>query len=456
MLWGGRFKDKLNEDALNFSSSIGFDINLIEEDIFVSKVHSEMLAKVRLITEDDFVQIQKGLDQIINEWKEGKWKPDQNDFEDVHSAVESRLTELIGKTAGKLHTGRSRNDQVATDMKLWIRKSVNLLIDALQGTQKVFIEKSEDHVETIIPGYTHLQRAQPISFAFHLLAYVEMFEADKNRLKNILTEIEGCPLGSGALAGSTLPLDRDFTAKKLGFKYPTPNALNTVSDREYLLDFLNTSSIGMMHLSRLAEEIILWSSSEWKLILLSDKFTTGSSLMPQKKNPDLAELTRGKTGRVFGNQFALLTTIKGLPLSYNRDLQEDKEPVFDSYKTYITSLKMISAMIESAKINKERFIDELAGDFLLATDLADWLVLHNIPFREAHEIVGSLIKYAEEKTIKLDKLTLEEMKKVNPVFDETAKECFNIRTSLQRKKTYGSPNPDFVKEQINIWKTRLD
>ncbi|MFZ2323446.1 MAG: argininosuccinate lyase [Ignavibacteriaceae bacterium] len=456
MLWGGRFKDKLNEDALNFSSSIGFDINLIEEDIFVSKVHSEMLARVRLITEDDFVQIQNGLDQILNEWKERKWKPDQNDFEDVHSAVESRLTELIGKTAGKLHTGRSRNDQVATDMKLWVRKSVNLLLDALQETQKIFIEKSEDNIETIIPGYTHLQRAQPISFAFHLLAYVEMFEADKNRLRNILTEIEGCPLGSGALAGSTLPLDRDFAAKKLGFKYPTPNALNTVSNRDYLLDFLNTSSIGMMHLSRLAEEIILWSSSEWKLILLSDQFTTGSSLMPQKKNPDLAELTRGKTGRVFGNQFALLTTIKGLPLSYNRDLQEDKEPVFDSYKTYITSLKMVAAMIDSAKINKERFVNELAGDFLLATDLADWLVLHNIPFREAHEIVGSLIKCAEEKSIKLDKLSLEEMKKVNPVFDETAKECFNIKTSLQRKKTYGSPNPDFVKEQINIWKTRLD
>lgn len=455
MLWGGRFKEKLNENALDFSSSIGFDINLIEEDIFVSKVHSEMLAKIGLITEDDFAQIQKGLEQILSEWKGGKWKPDQKNFEDVHSAVESRLTELIGKTAGKLHTGRSRNDQVATDMKLWVRKSVSLLLDILKETQKVFIEKSEDNVETIIPGYTHLQRAQPISFAFHLLAYVEMFEADKNRLKNILIEIEECPLGSGALAGSTLPLDRNFTAEKLGFKRPTSNALNTVSDRDYLIDFLNACSIGQLHLSRLAEEIILWSSSEWKLILLSDQFTTGSSLMPQKKNPDLAELTRGKSGRVFGNQFSLLTTIKGLPLSYNRDLQEDKEPVFDSYKTYLTSLKMVAEMIGSAKINKHRFIDELAGDFLLATDLADWLVLHKVPFREAHEIVGNLIKYAEEKSVKLDKLTLDEMKKINPAFDETAKECFNIKTSLQRKKTFGSPNPDLVEEQIKIWKTKL-
>lgn len=455
MLWGGRFKDRLNEDALDFSSSIGFDINLIEEDILVSKVHSEMLAKVGLISQDDFTQIQKGLDQILDEWKDGKWNPDQKSFEDVHSAIESRLTELIGKTSGKLHTGRSRNDQVATDMKLWIRKSVNLLLDLIKETQKVFVAKSEDNVETIIPGYTHLQRAQPISFAFHLLAYVEMFEADKNRLKNILTEIEECPLGSGALAGSTLPLDRDFTAKKIGFKRPTSNALNTVSDRDYLIDFLNACSIGMMHLSRLAEEIILWSSSEWKLISLSDQFTTGSSLMPQKKNPDLAELTRGKTGRVFGNQLSLLTTIKGLPLSYNRDLQEDKEPVLDSYKTYITSLKMVSVMIESATINKERFVDELAGDFLLATDLADWLVLHNIPFREAHEIVGNLVKYAEKKSVKLDKLSLDEMKKINPVFDETAKECFNIKTSLHRKKTLGSPNPDLVKEQIQIWETKL-
>jgi len=451
MLWGGRFNDKLNDDALNFSSSLSFDINLFEEDILVSKVHSEMLLKVGLISEDDFNQIQNGLHKILSEWKEKKRSPLNQNYEDVHSAIESRLTELIGKTAGKLHTGRSRNDQVATDMKLWIRKSVNSIIETLSQTQKIFLAKADENIETIMPGYTHLQRAQPISFAFHLLAYVEMFESDKTRFKNILTQIEGCPLGSGALAGSTLPLDRNFTAHKLGFIYPSANALNSVSDRDYLLDFLNSCSIGMLHLSRLAEEIIMWSSKEWKFIALPDNLTTGSSLMPQKKNPDLAELVRGKTGRVFGNQFGLLTTIKGLPLSYNRDLQEDKEPVFDSFYTYHLSLKMISAMIKSAIIFKERFVKELEDDFLLATDLADWLVLKQIPFREAHEIVGRLVKYAEENTIALNKISLQVMQQINPVFDETAKECLNISTSLKRKKTYGSPNPAMVKEQIALW-----
>jgi argininosuccinate lyase len=456
MLWGGRFKEKLNNEALDFSSSLSFDINLIEEDIFVSKVHSEMLFKVRLISEVEFQKILSGLNQILSEWKDQKWVPQQNNFEDVHSAIESKLTEIIGKTAGKLHTGRSRNDQVATDMKLWVRKAVDYIIENLSKIQKVFLNLAEQNVETIIPGYTHLQRAQPISFAFHLLAYIEMFKADKIRFKNILTQIEGCPLGSGALAGSTLPLDRNFTSNKLGFKYPTSNAFNSVADRDYLIDFLSGCSIGMMHLSRLAEEIILWSSSEWNFISLSDKYTTGSSLMPQKKNSDLAELIRGKTGRVYGNHLALLTTIKGLPLSYNRDLQEDKEPVFDSFQTYISSIKITAAMIETASINKERFVNELAGDSLLATDLADWLVIHGIAFREAHEIVGTLIKYAEEKSKSLNNISLAEMKAVNPAFDESAKECLNIKTSLQRKRTFGSPNPEFVKAQINDWQKELN
>lgn len=455
MLWGGRFKDKLDDEALGFSSSLSFDINLIEEDILVSKVHSEMLLKIGLINETEFIQIQNGLNQILAEWKEEKWNPQQNIFEDVHSAIESRLTELIGNAAGKLHTGRSRNDQVATDMKLWIRKVTNNILELLNETQKVFITKAEENIETIIPGYTHLQRAQPISFAFHLLAYVEMFEADKKRFEYILSEIERCPLGSGALAGSTLPLDRNFTAAKLGFKYPTSNALNTVADRDYLLDFLNACSIGMMHLSRLAEEIILWTSAEWKFISLSDKFTTGSSLMPQKKNPDLAELTRGKTGRVYGNQLALLTTLKGLPLSYNRDLQEDKEPVFDALKTYFASLKNVITMIQTMKVFKERFFSELQNDFILATDLVDWLVLKNIPFREAHKIVGTLVKYCEDNSKTFGSISLKEIQSINKIFDETALECLNIKTSLQRKKTYGSPNPDFVKEQIANWKRKF-
>lgn len=455
MLWGGRFNDKLDDDALDFSSSLSFDINLIEEDILVSKVHSEMLLKIGLINETEFTQIQYGLDQILVEWKNEKWNPRQSNFEDIHSAIESKLTALIGKAAEKLHTGRSRNDQVATDMKLWIRKTTKNIIELLNEAQKIFVTKAEENIETIIPGYTHLQRAQPISFAFHLLAYVEMFESDKKRFEDILLEIQECPLGSGALAGSTLPIDRNFTALKLGFKSPTSNALNTVADRDYLLDFLNACSVGMMHLSRLAEEIILWSSAEWRFISLSEKFTTGSSLMPQKKNSDLAELTRGKTGRVYGNQLALFTMLKGLPLSYNRDMQEDKEPVFDSFKTYFTSLKIIMLMVDTIKVFKERFVDELQNDFLLATDLADWLVLKNISFREAHQIVGTLVKYCEDNAKTFGSISLKEMQSINKIFDKSALECLDIKTSLQRKKTYGSPNPDFVKEQIEKWKRKL-
>ncbi len=454
MLWGGRFNDKLDDKAMKFSSSLSFDINLILEDLLASTVHAEMLSKVGLISEDEFNQIKDGLEKIEEEWKAGKWIPDETEFEDVHSAVESRLKELIGTVAGKLHTGRSRNDQVATDMKLWIRKASSNLIELLTSTQKVFLELAEDHTETIIPGYTHLQRAQPISFAFHLLAYVEMFERDKQRLAMSPSKVEG-PLGAGALAGSTLPLDREFTSAKLGFANPTRNALDTVSDRDYLLDFLNACSIGMMHLSRLAEEIILWSSSEWKLIKLADKYTTGSSLMPQKKNPDMAELVRGKTGRVFGNQSSLLTTLKGLPLSYNRDLQEDKEQVFDSFFTYADSLSIIKGMIETTQVNSLRFIEELKNDFSLATDLADWLVLKGIPFRDAHEIVGKVVKFAEDNDKTFGSITLEEMKKINSSFDETALKCFNLDTALQRKKTFGSPNPTLVKEQIAYWKNHL-
>jgi len=455
MLWGGRFSDKLDNKAMRFSSSLSFDINLILEDLLVSTVHAEMLCKVGLISEDEFSKIKTGLQIIEEEWKSGKWIHDEAEFEDVHSAIESRLKELIGTTAGKLHTGRSRNDQVATDMKLWIRKASYSLFELLTSTQKVFLKIADNHTETIIPGYTHLQRAQPISFAFHLLAYIEMFERDKSRVKNISGEVLS-PLGSGALAGSTLPLDREFTSNKLGFANPTRNALDSVSDRDYLLDFLNACSIGMMHLSRLAEEIILWSSSEWKLIKLSDKYTTGSSLMPQKKNPDMAELVRGKTGRVFGNQFSLLTTMKGLPLSYNRDLQEDKEPVFDSFFTYADSLSIVKGMIETATVNSSRFIEELKNDFSLATDLADWLVLKGIPFRDAHEIVGNVVKYAEENNKTFGSITLDELKKVNAIFDESALECFNLETALQRKKTFGSPNPTLVKEQIEFWKKNLE
>lgn len=365
------------------------------------------------------------------------------------------MFELIGDTAGKLHTGRSRNDQVATGFRLWIKKGINNLSNQIIELQKILIKVSEDNTETVMPGYTHLQRAQPISLAFHFLAYVEMLERSKKRLKFVLEETDRSPLGSGALAGSTLPLDSEYTSSKLGFSNPTSNALDAISDRDFVLDFLNACNIGMMHLSRLSEELILWSTSEWNFIKLGDDFTTGSSLMPQKKNPDMAELSRGKTGRVFGNYISILTMMKGLPLSYNRDMQEDKEPVFDSFKSYSQVLSMMTGMINSLSINKNRFVDELEGDFLFSTELAEWLVIKGIPFRESHSIVGKVVQLAEEKNIKLNELEIDELKKIHPIFDETALEVFTVKDALYRKKTFGSPNPDIVRTEIKKWKKSI-
>ncbi len=455
MLWGSRFNEKIDDSALEFSSSLFFDINLLKEDILVSKAHTEMLAYVNLIEDEEAKRIIEGLSLIEVEYYAEKWKPDKSKYEDIHSAVEARLLELIGSVAKKLHTGRSRNDQVATDLRLWIKSSSSDLTNTISLVQKKLIELAENHTETIIPGYTHLQRAQPISFAFHLLAYVEMLERDKKRFGFVFNEADISPLGSGALAGSTLPLNNDYTADKLGFAKSSNNALDAVSDRDFALDFLNACSVGIMHLSRFSEELILWSSSEWKFVKISDKFTTGSSLMPQKKNPDMAELIRGKSGRVFGNYLSLLTTLKGLPLSYNRDLQEDKEPVLDSFDTYIKSLKIIIGIISTIDINSKRFEEELKGDFFLATDLTDWLVLQGISFREAHKIVGELVKFAEKDNKKFDSLSLEDMKKVNPVFDHFALESIHLKGALYRKKTKGSPNPDFLKNEIEKWKNEL-
>ena len=455
MLWGGRFQDKLNDEALKFSSSIRFDINLISEDILVSKVHAKMLHKIGLISESEKTEIITGLSQISVNFLEGNWTPSQEEYEDIHSAVEAELTNLIGTAAAKLHTGRSRNDQVATGMRLWVKKVFKNTIDEIVNLQKTLVETASENIDTIIPGYTHLQRAQPVSLAHHFLAYVEMLERDKKRIQFVIEETDSSPLGCGALAGSTLQLDSYFTSDNLGFSAPCNNSLDAVSDRDFLLDFLNSVSIGMMHLSRLSEELILWSSEEWKFVKLADKFTTGSSLMPQKKNPDLAELIRGKTGRVFGNQFGLLSTLKALPLSYNRDMQEDKEPIFDSFDVYYSSLKLTSQIISSMNINTDRFEEELGNGFILATDLADWLVLKGIPFREAHSVVGELVQYCEKKNITFKDVQLDDLKSVNEIFEKDALECFDIKTSLQRKKTFGSPNPDLVAKQIENWKAKL-
>lgn len=455
MLWGSRFKDKLNKSALKFSSSLAFDINLIQEDLLVSKAHAEMLAQIKIISDEEAEKIIYGLNLIGKHFNEGSWKPENENYEDIHSAIESKLFDLIGDTAGKLHSGRSRNDQVATDLRLWVKKTSKELTNALNHLQNVFLDLAGQHINTLIPGYTHLQRAQPVSYAFHLLAYVEMFERDKRRLNFVHSEADVSPLGSSALAGSSLTLDRNFTAKKLGFTDITANAMDAVSDRDFVLDFLNCCVTGMIHLSRLAEEIIIWSSAEWNFITLSDKFTTGSSLMPQKKNPDIAELIRGKTGRVFGNYISLAAVLKGLPLSYNRDLQEDKEPLFDSVETYYNSLLLTGQMIETMEVNTERYKEELKGDFSIATDLADWLVMQGIPFREAHNIVGEIVNYCEEQNKKFDGLTLDELKKINSIFNTSAIEILDIQNVLNRKQTFGSPNPEFVKKEIKKWKVLL-
>jgi len=456
MLWGGRFSKSFNKKALEFSSSLSFDAALIEEDIEVSIAHSAMLAKINILTHEEAKQIHDGLEKILNQFVNEIWKPDSAQFEDIHSAIEHRLKELIGETADKLHTGRSRNDQVAADLRLWTKKYSLHLKEAITELQRQLVKTAEEHSSTIIPGYTHLQRAQPISFAFHLLAYVEMLERDKQRAQFVLNEADVSPLGCGALAGSTLPLDRNFTAQKLAFAENSANALDAISDRDFVIDFLNACSVGMMHLSRLSEEIILWTSQEWKFVRLSDEVTTGSSLMPQKKNSDLAELIRGKSGRVFGNAFGFLSTMKSLPLSYNRDFQEDKEPLFDSVRTYFTSLEAMRLMFIGMEINTNRFTEELNGDFSLATDLADWLVLKGIPFRQAHHLVGEVVKLAETKKCKLHQLTLEELKKISTMFDESALEIFDVTKALSRKKTFGSPNPEFVSEQVTSWKKKLN
>ncbi|MCP5062300.1 MAG: argininosuccinate lyase [Ignavibacteriae bacterium] len=455
MLWGSRFTKQLDSDALEFSSSISFDINLFEQDIIGSKAHAKMLQSIGILTSQELQQISSGLDKIELKYNNGEWQPSNLNFEDIHSAIEDQLTKLIGDVAKKLHTGRSRNDQVITDVRLWVKKSVEQLRSTFTNLQTSLINLADENVKTIIPGYTHLQRAQPISFAFHLLAYVEMLERDKQRLNFSFEQADESILGSGALAGSTIELDRELTAKELGFSSVSSNALDSVSNRDFILDFLHTCNLAMMHLSRFSEEIILWTSYEWNFIKLGDEFTTGSSLMPQKQNSDLAELIRGKNGRVFGHYLALLTTIKSLPLSYNRDLQEDKEGMFDSFLTLNKSANIMAAMVKSMQVNKDRFTSEIDGSFMLATDLADYLVKKGIPFREAHNILGEVVKFTTKQNKKLNEISLEEYKTFSQDFEEDVFKSLSADTCLENKKTFGSPNPQMVEEQIKNWKDQL-
>jgi len=451
-LWGGRFTKSAEEWVDEFGASISFDQELVLEDIEGSIAHVAMLSKTGILSVEEAEKIKSGLLALQNQAENDELTFSVK-LEDIHLNLESQLTDLIGPLGGKLHTGRSRNDQVATDMHLYLRRQVKLIIQLLNDLQIALLEKAEIHIETVMPGYTHLQRAQPISFAHHLMAYFWMFERDKQRYQENLTRINVSPLGSGALAGTTFPIDRAYSANLLGFDSIYENSMDAVSDRDFILEFLSTSSILMMHLSRFSEEIILWSSQEFKFIELDDSFSTGSSIMPQKKNPDMAELIRGKTGRVYGNLMGLLTVLKGLPLSYNKDMQEDKEGMFDTVKTVVGSLRIFAGMIQTMKVNEQGMENATKNDFSNATELADYLSDKGMPFREAHEVVGKLVLYCVNKKCYLQDLSIEELKAANSLFEEDIYHVLNPRTAVERRNSAGGTG--FKQIELAIEKAKL-
>ncbi|MBT2685294.1 argininosuccinate lyase [Bacillus sp. ISL-37] len=453
-LWGGRFTGSAEEWVDEFGASIGFDQDLADQDIEGSIAHATMLAKCGVITEDEADVIIQGLKELKQKASKGELEYSTK-LEDIHLNIEHHLTELIGPTGGKLHTARSRNDQVATDMHLYLKEQVSEIIELITEFQKSLVIQAEQNIETLMPGYTHLQRAQPISFAHHLMAYFWMLERDKQRYIDSMKRINLSPLGAGALAGTTFPIDRHMTAEILGFEGIYENSLDAVSDRDFILEFLSGSSILMMHLSRLCEEIILWSSQEFQFIELSDAFTTGSSIMPQKKNPDMAELIRGKTGRVYGSLMGLLTVLKGLPLAYNKDMQEDKEGMFDTVKTVKGSLKIFAGMISTMKVKEEKMAKSVKNDFSNATELADYLAAKGVPFREAHEIVGKLVLECIQKGCYLADLPLEAYKSMNPLFEENIFQALNPYNAVERRNSAGGTGFSQVKIQIEKAKTSL-
>ncbi|BDG46158.1 MULTISPECIES: argininosuccinate lyase [Parageobacillus] len=435
-LWGGRFTKTAEEWVDEFGASIPFDQELAEEDIEGSIAHVTMLGKCGILPSEDVEKIKGGLLALLKKAKQGKLEFSVA-YEDIHLNIEKMLIDEIGPVGGKLHTGRSRNDQVATDMHLYLRKRVNEIIELIKELQKVLVEKAEEHVETIVPGYTHLQRAQPISFAHHLLAYFWMLERDRERFRESLKRINKSPLGAGALAGTTFPIDRHLTAELLGFDSIYENSIDAVSDRDFIIEFLSNSALLMMHLSRFCEELILWSSQEFQFIEIDDAFATGSSIMPQKKNPDMAELIRGKTGRVYGNLLALLTVMKGTPLAYNKDMQEDKEGMFDTVKTVTGSLKIFTGMIKTMKVNVDVMEKATKQDFSNATELADYLANKGVPFREAHEIVGKLVLTCIERGVFLADLPLEAYKEASPLFEDDIYEALKPYTAVNRRNSAG-------------------
>lgn len=452
-LWGGRFEEKTDRAVQDFTKSVQFDRRLFRQDIRGSKAHSKMLHKIGVLTAAELKAIHGGLDRILAEIEEGRfvWR---DDLEDVHMNIESALTARVPAGA-KLHTGRSRNDQVATDMRLWIKDQIDSDLAALAELQDALVAIGESSVDILIPGYTHLQRAQPVQFAHHFLAYVEMLERDAGRLRDARKRADVLPLGSGALAGSTLPLDREFVRKELGFASLSLNSLDAVSDRDFLIEYNAACALIAVHLSRLSEDLILWSSAEFGFVRIGDAFTTGSSLMPQKKNPDIAELVRGKTGRVVGNLMSLLMLLKGLPMAYNRDLQEDKERLFDTADTVHASMLLTAAMLRNTKIVSIRCQEAVSDPLLLATDVADALVKQGIPFRHAHEIVGRAVVVSGKLCLPLNMLPLVEWQKIDKRVVAASLDVFDLATALGNRPMAGAPHPKRVRRELERWKKKL-
>ncbi|MGB3984934.1 MAG: argininosuccinate lyase [Limnochordia bacterium] len=448
-LWGGRFAKPTEKLVDEFTASIGFDHKLAKEDITGSLAHVQMRADCGILAPEDAEKIREGLQEILKQVEEGKitWDISQ---EDIHMNIEKLLHDTIGPTAGKLHTARSRNDQVATDMHLYLKGKVQELVQLLDQVQRSILDQAAAHVHTLVPGYTHLQRAQPISFAHHLLAYFWMFQRDKERFTESLKRIDISPLGACALAGTAFPIDRHLTARLLGFAAVYPNSIDAVSDRDFIVEFLSNSAMLMMHISRLAEELVIWSSQEFQLVELDDAYCTGSSIMPQKKNPDVPELLRGKTGRVYGNLIAMLTVLKGLPLAYNKDLQEDKEGMFDTADTVTRSLRILAPLLATMKVNTSAMLQAVAEDYANATDAADYLTNKGMPFREAHETVGRLIRHAISSNKYLSQLSLEEYRQFSPLFDTDIYQALDPQAVVARRTSYAGTSPEEVRKQIEL------
>ena len=446
--WGGRFETKPGELMTRINSSIGFDKRLWREDIAASKAHAGMLLDQGIISEADGAAILEGLDQIAAEY-EGDGVPEQAELEDIHMTVEHRLGELIGAAAGRLHTARSRNDQVATDFRLWVRNACDEAVDTVRNLQRALVERADEHAETVMPGFTHLQVAQPVTLGHHLMAYYEMLRRDVSRFSDARTRMNESPLGSAALAGTGFPIDRERTADALGFDRATANSLDSVSDRDFAIDYLSAAAQCSLHLSRLAEELIIWASAPFGFVKLSDQFSTGSSIMPQKRNPDAAELVRGHSGRILGALTSLMVTMKGLPLAYSKDMQDDKEPVFEARDLLMLSLEALAGMVETVEFVPERMRAAAAQGFSTATDLADWLVREaDVPFREAHHITGRAVKAAEDHGCDLADLSISDLKTLDQRIDERIYNVLTVDASVRSRTSFGGTAPVRVREQI--------